>query len=131
MKRINFLWLVFFLVNCSIIPGEFPAELHVTNKSSRCVGLYLGLDSSLPISDYSVKKGISVGEECTLYGSEEYMVNLLKDTGCNSLTIIVFDMDTLNSYTWNEIVAGHKVWQEIELSVKTMQNCGTFINIWD
>lgn len=120
-----------FFTNCSFNAYEFPAILYVTNNSSKSVGLYLGVDSMLPLSDYPIKKGICPGEMCVLYGSGDDMKNVVQNIGCSYLTVLVFDMDTLDTYTWNEIVGGHKVWQEIELPVETVKNCGTFINIWD
>lgn len=120
----------FFFAGC-LQDNFFEATLNVCNKSSKDIALYLGFDSVIPISDASVKKGIASGESCVLVGSGNSLKGLLKDTGHDHITILVFDMDTLKSYQWNEIVGGSKVWQEIELSYEQVKNCGTYINIWD
>lgn len=131
LMRFLLLVVVFCLVSCDFDLLGYPAELRVTNKSSRSIALYLGVDSVIPQTDAPVKKGIDSGEECVLYGYEDKAEGLLQEMGHESFTILVFDIDTLDSYTWKEIIEGRKVWQVIKLPDKTVRNCGTYINIWD
>lgn len=72
-------------------------------------------DTALPASAPSLYK-IEPGRQINLRSSFEWE-NVIKEMPSDTLSIYVFDADTLTIYNWSQVKEGYKVLKRYDLSI--------------
>jgi hypothetical protein len=123
MKSISFtLILSLLIVGCL---GDKIYLLSIKNNSGQTISFYVGSfgsvypDTSLVLSKIPMQT-IPPAEERhwdISYPFEQFFQHLPKDT----LSVFLFDTDTLNKYDWNTIRSQYKVLKRYDLSLSDLQ----------
>ncbi|MDO4880740.1 MAG: hypothetical protein Q3983_05620 [Capnocytophaga sp.] len=122
MKKARLLILLsFFCLQCD----KFY-DLQIYNNTDRTINIYIAdidtyyPDTLLPLGSNRLRE-IKINE--TLY--ETSMVqwnNILKNLPKDTLSIFIFNTDTLNKYSWEEIRRNYKILKRYDLSIQDLEN---------
>ena len=132
MKPMKYIMLVFLSIslmsNCCEKMMEKWYYIRVTNVSQNTVMVTAGYgrfsmnaypDTTLPASVPSLDK-IEPMKHTNLTSGFEWE-KVIKDMPLDTLSIYVFDEDTLNTYSWNQIKEGYKVLKRYDLSIDDLK----------
>lgn len=127
MKIIN--KTLFFLITCFLIGCDHVSTIYLINKTNRSVcvispelgyGLDVYPDTIIPLE--ILKKNIRYSSDSTQIVYESlsgwYHEFLKKDT----VSIYIFDNDTVNFYSWDTIIAKNIVLQRYDISLEDVNS---------
>lgn len=117
---------IMFYTACKISWPDRFYPVYIDNKSNLIICSYLATgetgctaypDTSLSFDrkmiGYTTAPGETAEQELVEFPYEQWFSRLPKDT----LSIFIFNKDTLNKYTWPEIQSGYKILQRYDLSL--------------
>ena len=111
------------LVLLSIVPSckDFPLDrvysFWIENKSDDLIYFLVSYsypDTIIPDS-YDKIKGVSVGSK-TPYDSDDPWEEVFDELPSDTLSIFIFNRDTLKTYNWQEIREGYKILKRFDIS---------------
>jgi hypothetical protein len=121
MKQLKILALSFVALIFTACPMDYVNGFRFSNNSNTDVYIYLNAYDGTRYPDTAVtslrrghlfKQGTKRSYE---YGSSE------NDPWVDTLCLFIFDADTFNAYSWEEIQDGYKVLQRYDLSPENLK----------
>ena len=131
MRYLFFILLLLVFTQCEkfVMDRDFP--LYLQNNSIRSVRAYSNDDINYSalypdtsISDFKMRLSVEVhsGERKTIAGgSAPWKSTFEVSVPYDTFSIFVFEVDTLQAYSWNEIIEDYKVLQRYDLSLEDLE----------
>ena len=119
MKVLKFIVLLFVLLMFSACPWEYRQSFRFHNNSTRDVYIQLNMQTmSLDTTITRVKLGVPIKQGTSFsYGYDSGKEDIWVDT----LSLFIFDADTFNMYSWEEIKSGYKILQRYDISPENIK----------
>ena len=126
MKKILiFVSIVLLLASSCEKFARHEYSIYVKNKSNKNITIYTDYllpDTLLPQIEPSLKT-IGINDIGSIYGNEIGDPKLEKFE-TEKLTVFILSTDTVNFYTWSEIVNGYKILNRYEIDHQDLINMG-------
>ena len=123
------LFIIFLITVCSEcdhFPGDSRYRLFLKNNAQYAVCYYLAFgdgyattaypDTSLPENNVFIHEVIKPNEKSIIYDSGLSWQECFKLLPADTLSVFIFNTDTLNIYPWEEIRANYKILKRYDLS---------------
>ena len=124
MKQLKFVVSLFTFLTFMACPYlDYQKSFIFSNNSDRDVYIYLGVASrELGGSLYpdTAIAEVKCGEPYKKGDSRQYCYNYENDL--DTLCLFIFDADTFNTYSWEEIKYGYKILQRYDISHENIKN---------
>ncbi len=129
MKKIfNLLMFLFFLVSASTCKDKVPPfdrvyRFWVKNNSQKSIAFLVSYnypDTIIPDA-YNKIRGVSPGSK-TSYDSKEKWEDVFSKLPADTLSIFIFDGDTLSKYDWQVVRNNYKILKRYDISLDDLYN---------